>query len=271
MRVPKKPRRSFSTAATITLVYMAVGLLWIYFSDPFLLTLTQDADLTSQLQSSKGWLFIFISAGLLYVLIRVMTERIERGHRRTALAYQATIDSLVGAIELRDIGTGFHSHRVVTLASSLAWEMGLSEAKIETLSQGALLHDIGKIGVSDEILRKPGRLTAQEWTVMRTHAQRGYELLNSVSNLKAAAKIARYHHERWDGSGYPRGLKGKSIPVEVRIFAVVDVWDALISRRPYRKAWPEKEAFDYIVENSGKLFDPAVVEAFVKTQPKRLS
>lgn len=145
----------------------------------------------------------------------------------------------------------------------------MSEEKIETLIQGALLHDIGKIGVSDEILRKPGRLTAQEWTIMRTHAQRGYELLNSVSNLKAAAKIARSHHERWDGSGYPRGLKGKSIPVEARIFAVVDVWDALISRRPYRKAWREKAAFDYIVENSGKLFDPAVVKAFVKLIQKR--
>lgn len=106
MIVREKQKRSVSVAATITLVYMAVGLLWIYFSDPFLLTFTQDAELTSRLQSSKGWMFIFISAGLLYVLIRVMTGRIERSHRRTALAYQATIDSLVGAIELRDIGTG---------------------------------------------------------------------------------------------------------------------------------------------------------------------
>ena len=260
----KKPKRSFSVAATITLVYFTAGLLWVYFSDLFLLTVTRDEVVVSQFQTYKGWFFILTSAGLLYFLTRVLIGKIIRAHERTALAYQATIDSLLSAIELRDIGTGTHSQRVVSLALKLGQEMGLTEGNMEVLRKGGLLHDIGKIGIPDNILRKPGNLTLKEWKVMRTHAQRGYELMYSVSNLKPAAVIALCHHERWDGSGYPRGLKGKAIPLEARLFAVVDVWDALISPRLYRRAWSKEKAFGYIVENSGKLFDPAVVEAFVR-------
>ena len=270
MSARRKPKRSFSVAATITLLYLAVGLVWIVISDQFLLTLTNDASVVSRLQSYKGWFFIITSAGWLYLLTRILIGKIIRSHRSTALAYQETIDSLLGAIELRDAATGAHSERVVSLALDLADEMGLPKEKMEALGHGALLHDIGKIGVPDEILRKPSKLTAREWVQMRYHAQRGYKLLYSVPHLKAAAAIVLRHHERWDGSGYPSGLKGSAIPLEARIFAVVDVWDALISPRPYRRAWREEKAFDYITENSGKEFDPAVVEALSILKKKGL-
>lgn len=270
MDTKTKSKRSFSIAATITLIYIAASLLWIYLSDPFLLTLTRDPDLVSHLQSQKGTVYVLIIAAMLYVMIRVLTGRLESSLTKTALAYQDTIDALLGAIELRDVATGSHSERVVSVALALAREMGLPEKKLEAMAQGALLHDIGKIGVPDEILQKPGKLTNQEWLQMKIHAHRGYKLLQSVVHLKAAAIIPLRHHERWDGSGYPDGLKGKAIPLEARIFAVVDVWDALISDRPYRKAWPKEKAFDYILENSGVQFDPAVVEAFVKLKQNKL-
>lgn len=259
-----RPRQAYSVAARLTFFYLVVGSLWIYFSDQFLLSLTNDANVLSEMQSWKGWLFVIGSALLLYVVSRALTTDIERAHQRTSAAYQATLDSLMHAIELRDMDTEGHSQRVVRVALKLADALDYPEEKLGVLSQGALLHDIGKIGVSDQILRKPGKLTTQERAVMQTHAQRGYELLNSVSHLTEAAVIPLCHHERWDGDGYPSGLKGKAIPLEARIFALVDVWDALISDRPYRKAWRREQAFDYIVENSGKEFDPAVVEAFVR-------
>jgi len=269
MRDSNKPRRTFSVAATITLVYFTAGMLWIYSSDLLLLALSRDADVVTQLQTYKGWFFVFTSAVLIYLLSRILIGKIIRSHRETSQAYQATIDSLLNAIELRDLATGAHSERVVTLALALAQEFDLPVEKREALGQGALLHDIGKIGVPDDILRKPAELTPGEWVQMRYHAQRGYELLHSVPHLRAASRIVLNHHERWDGSGYPRRLKGKAIPLEARIFALVDVWDALISNRPYRKAWKEQKAFEYIVENSGKQFDPAVVEAFVKLKRLR--
>lgn len=269
MRDSKKPRRTFSVAATIALVYFTAGLLWIYYSDPLVLTFTQDADAVTELQTYKGWFFVSTSAALIYLLSRILIGKIIRSHQETIDAYQDTIDSLLSAIELRDMATGAHSERVVTLALALAQELGLPEERREALGQGALLHDIGKIGVPDDILRKPAELTPGEWVQMRYHAQRGYELLRSVPHLRAASRVVLNHHERWDGSGYPGGLKGKAIPLEARIFALVDVWDALISNRPYRKAWKERKAFEHIVENSGKQFDPAVVEAFVKLKKQR--
>lgn len=241
-----------------------VGFLWIYYSDQFLLSITTDRGTLTVLQSYKGWIFIFGSGVLLYLLLRVMAGDIVRAQRRTVVAYQATLDSLVQAIELRDIGAPGHSQRVVGVSVDLAHILGLPEEKMEPLAEGALLHDIGKIGVPDKILLKPAKLTAAEWRQMRFHAQRGYDLLSSVAHFKKAAVILRCHHERWDGSGYPRGLKRKSIPLEARIFAVADVWDALTSRRPYRPAWSDEKAFMHIVVNSGKLFDPRVVDAFVK-------
>ena len=150
------------------------------------------------------------------------------------------------------------------LSIQLARAMGLSEEDILHLRHGALLHDMGKIGIPDSILHKPASLTADEWAIMHQHPKFAYEMLSSVEYLRDALEIPYFHHEKWDGTGYPQGLKGEQIPIAARIFAVADVWDALTSNRPYRPAWSREEALSYICEQSGKHFDPRVVEVFFK-------
>jgi HD-GYP domain-containing protein (c-di-GMP phosphodiesterase class II) len=136
--------------------------------------------------------------------------------------------------------------------------------ELEHVYRGALLHDIGKMGIPDRILRKPGPLTGEEWEIMHRHPVYAYQWLSPIRYLRLALDIPYCHHEKWDGTGYPRGLKGEEIPLAARIFAVVDVWDALCSDRPYRKAWPEKKALEHIREQSGTHFDPQVVELFLQ-------
>jgi HD-GYP domain-containing protein (c-di-GMP phosphodiesterase class II) len=142
--------------------------------------------------------------------------------------------------------------------------MEISESQIVHIRRGALLHDIGKMAIPDEILQKPGPLTPEEWIIMRKHPEHAYSLLSPIGFLRPALDIPTYHHEKWDGSGYPHGLKRDEIPLIARIFALVDVWDALSSDRPYRKAWPEEKVCAYLLEQSGKHFDPRVVEAFFR-------
>jgi len=146
----------------------------------------------------------------------------------------------------------------------LARALGLSESEIRQLRYGALLHDIGKLGVPDSILLKPGALTDAEWAIMRRHPQYAYELLSPIAYLKAALDIPHYHHEKWDGTGYPLGLKGAQIPLAARLFAVVDVWDALTSDRPYRAGWPAAQAREYLQAQAGQHFDPRMVEVFMR-------
>jgi putative nucleotidyltransferase with HDIG domain len=161
-----------------------------------------------------------------------------------------------------------HSRRVVDMTLELASQLGISGDYLSQIRRGALLHDIGKMGVPDAILQKPGQLSDDEWDVMRKHPTHAYEWLSSVPYLRSALDIPYSHHEKWDGSGYPQGLKGKEIPLAARIFAVIDVFDALGSDRPYRKAWPRPKIIDYIKEQSGKHFDPTVVEKFLDMMEK---
>jgi HD-GYP domain-containing protein (c-di-GMP phosphodiesterase class II) len=142
--------------------------------------------------------------------------------------------------------------------------MGMKEEELYYVRLGALLHDIGKIGVPDSILLKPGKLTDDEWKIMKKHPEYAFQMLSPIAYLSKAIDIPYCHHEKWDGTGYPRGLKGKQIPLSARIFAVVDVWDALTSDRPYRKAWPKDKAIEYIRSQSGSHFDPEVVDVFMK-------
>ncbi|MDI6770392.1 MAG: GAF domain-containing protein, partial [Anaerolineales bacterium] len=179
------------------------------------------------------------------------------------LAYNATIEGWSKALDLRDKETEGHTLRVTEMTLQLARGMGMGEAEIAHVRRGALLHDIGKMGIPDSILHNPGPLTDEEWAIMRRHPQYAFEMLSPIAYLRPALDIPSYHHEKWDGTGYPRGLKGEQIPLAARIFAVVDVYDALTSDRPYRKAWPEKKALNYIREQSEKHFDPQVVEAFL--------
>ena len=177
-------------------------------------------------------------------------------------AYEATIEGLSHALDLRDRETEGHSRRVTELTVKLAQALNMGEEEILHLRRGALLHDMGKIGVPDSILHKPDELTEEEWAIMHKHPQFAYDMLSSIEYLRPALDIPYSHHEKWDGTGYPRGLQGSEIPMAARLFAVADVWDALISNRPYRTAWTEEQALDYIREQSGKQFDPQVVALF---------
>jgi HD-GYP domain-containing protein (c-di-GMP phosphodiesterase class II) len=178
-------------------------------------------------------------------------------------AYDATIEGWARALELRDMETEGHSRRVVDTTIELARQLGIEESQLVHVRQGALLHDIGKMGVPDSILQKTDSLTDEEWEIIYQHPVYANKWLTPISYLKPALDIPYCHHERWDGSGYPRGLEGEQIPLAARIFAVVDVWDALRSDRPYRKKWSKKKTRAYILEHSGKQFDPDVVEAFL--------
>jgi putative nucleotidyltransferase with HDIG domain len=187
-----------------------------------------------------------------------------------ALAYDATIEGWSHALDLRDKETEGHTLRVTEMTERLARSMGITEAELVHFRRGALLHDIGKMAIPDSILLKPGPLTDEEWAIMRKHPTYAYELLWPIAHLRPALDIPYCHHEKWDGTGYPRGLKGEGIPLPARIFAVGDVWDALRSQRPYRRAWPEELVLEHIRSLSGTHFDPLMVELFLRVaQPER--
>ena len=190
-------------------------------------------------------------------------EALLQAHTNLQEAYDRTIEGWVLALDLRDRETEGHTKRVTEMTVRLARILGCTEEEIVHIHRGALLHDIGKMGIPDEILQKPGPLTDDEWVKMRKHPQYAYQMLAPISYLKQALIIPYYHHERWDGSGYPHKLKGEDIPLFARFFAVVDVWDALSSDRPYRKGMPPDEVIDYLQKEAGRLFDPDIVQKFL--------
>jgi len=194
----------------------------------------------------------------------LLFENLQQSNSDLESAYNATIEGWSRALDLRDRETEGHTLRVTELTMKLARIIGMDDDLLVNIKRGSLLHDIGKMGVPDSILLKPGPLTEDEWHIMRQHPQVAYELLSPISYLQPALDIPYCHHEKWDGTGYPRGLKGEEIPLTARIFAVGDVWDALTNERPYRPAWPDSKAIEYIRENSGIHFDPQVVEIFLK-------
>jgi PAS domain S-box-containing protein/putative nucleotidyltransferase with HDIG domain len=191
-------------------------------------------------------------------------ENLEQSNRELSEAYDATIEGWSRALDLRDKETEGHTLRVTEMTLNLARTIGLPEEQYLAIRWGSLLHDIGKMGVPDNILLSPEALTADEWVQMRRHPQYAYDLLKPIAFLRSALDIPYCHHEKWDGTGYPRGLRGTEIPLVARLFAIVDVWDALTSDRPYRPAWSKEEALAYIEEQAGKHFDPRVVESFLK-------
>jgi putative nucleotidyltransferase with HDIG domain len=193
-------------------------------------------------------------------------EELQSANMEMRLAYETTLEGWSRALEMRDMETKGHSQRVTRMTMLLAREMNLPEEALVHIRRGALLHDIGKMAIPDQILRKPGPLNDEEWALMRQHPVLAYEMLQSIPYLHPALEIPYSHHERWDGSGYPQGLKGEAIPLPARIFAVVDVYDALISERPYRLAWTNEEALDYIRGQARLQFDPEVVEIFLRLQ-----
>ncbi len=210
----------------------------------------KDVDLCRALSHEIG---LALANAMLY-------DSLQRSHEELERAYDATIEGWSLALEMRDDETQGHALRVAALAVELGRGIGMSDEELVHLRRGALLHDIGKMVVPDAILRKPGPLTEEEWAVMRRHPENGREFLRKVAYLEPALDVPYAHHERWDGSGYPRGLAGEEIPLSARVFAVADAFDALTSDRPYRKAWPEEKVLAYVRSHAGTQFDPEVVE-----------
>jgi HD-GYP domain-containing protein (c-di-GMP phosphodiesterase class II) len=196
---------------------------------------------------------------------RLLSEAYDELHK----TYRATLQAIAGLLDTRDEATHGHSNRVVAFTLRLAGAIGVTDpARLKAIEQGALLHDVGKIGVADAILRKPGPLDEEEWAEMRAHPELGHKMLKDIEFLKSALPIVLHHHERWDGSGYPQGLKGKQIPLEARIFSVIDAYDAITSERPYSPARTHEEAVEILLSESGTTFDPDVVRAFLTVPPE---
>jgi len=223
------------------------------------------------LEPDDEWLgFLQTLAGQAAIAIDNATlfENLQRSNTDLILAYDTTLEGWSAALDLRDKETEGHTQRVTVLTVKLAESMGFNPSELVQVRRGALLHDIGKMGVPDRILLKPDKLTDDEWVIMRMHPTYAYQMLKPISYLRQALDIPYGHHEKWDGSGYPRGLKGENIPLAARIFAIVDIYDALTSDRPYRKSWGQGKTLEYIRELSGTHLDPQVVAAFLKTIDK---
>lgn len=229
------------------------GIIETYFRYPF----TPTTDWKDFIKTLAGQAAIAIDNTQLF-------DNLQRTNQELSLAYDTTLEGWGKALELRDKETEGHTRRVTNLTLELARQMGIPASELTHIRRGALLHDIGKMGVPDNILRKPGPLTKNEMEAMRKHPQYAYDLLSPIAYLRPTLDIAYCHHEWWNGDGYPHGLKGEEIPLSARIFAVVDVWDALLSDRPYRQAWQKEDVMKYITDLSGKQFDPAIVNIFKK-------
>ncbi len=227
---------------------------------------------TQSLNEGDEWLnFLETLAGQASVAIdsAELFNKLERSHVELLQAYDATIEGWAYALDLKDKETEEHSQRVTEMTVSIARKMNIKNEELPHIRRGALLHDIGKMGVPDSILLKPGKLDEGEWEIMKKHPVYAYEMLAPIDYLRPALDIPYCHHEKWDGSGYPRGLKGKQIPLAARIFAVVDVYDSLTSDKPYRKAWSEEDTLALIKKESGSHFDPEVVKVFLEYIQKK--
>jgi len=219
--------------------------------------LNPDPEWLSYLETLGGQAAIAIENAQLF-------EGLQKSNQELFMAYDATIAGWSHAMDLRDKETEGHTQRVTELTLKLAERMGISQQEQVQMRRGALLHDIGKLGVPDHILHKPGKLTDEEWVIMRMHPTYAFNMLMPIHYLRPALDIPYCHHEKWDGTGYPRGLKGEEIPLAARIFAIVDVWDALRSDRPYRDGWSAQKTRDYILAESGKHFEPKIVDIFME-------
>jgi len=225
----------------------------------------------ANLQTLANQAAIALERAILLAESRRQAEELKEAYAELEITYDRTLTSLMSALDARDRETEGHSVRVSRLACMLALEMGLPEQLIKSLERGALLHDIGKIGISDTILHKPDKLTDEEWKIMRVHPDIGARIVEGIPFLKDTVSVIRYHHERWDGSGYPVGLQGKEIPTQARIFAVADVFDALTSKRKYREKSSAEEALKFMEEHSGVLFDPEIVSALTRLPYQKLT
>jgi HD-GYP domain-containing protein (c-di-GMP phosphodiesterase class II) len=254
LRSPKFAEEGFRSYYCVPLIAKGHvrGVLEIFHRSP----LTPDTDWLDFMETLAGQAAIAVENATLF-------KELQRTNFELTLAYNTTIEGWSRALDLRDRDTEGHTQRVTEMALRLARRLGVSESELINIRRGAILHDIGKMAIPDSILLKAAPLTSEEWNIIRQHPRYAHELLSPISFVRPALDIPMYHHEKWDGSGYPEGLKGTQIPLYARLFAVVDVYDALTSDRPYRPAWTKEQAIAYIREESGRHFDPVIVRQFL--------
>ena len=243
----------------------------IYHHDTTLVL--SNAVLLAMMAGFGSWLFgtlsdqrraLRLSEEMLTMRVAEQTIELQRLLTELEQAYDTTLQGWAKALELKDKETEGHSQRVIELSLGLGQALGLRSNDLIQIRFGALLHDIGKMGIADDILNKPAALTPTERSMIEQHPVYAYKLLKDITFLEKAIVIPYYHHERWDGKGYPVGLAGEEIPLYARIFSIVDVWDALLSDRPYRKAWSKEVTIEYIRSHSGRRFDPQIVAVFLE-------
>jgi putative nucleotidyltransferase with HDIG domain len=247
-----------------TIVMTIIIFIFDYFN---VAGLTDDMRFRSSIVDLLTVLILFsVGSAIFWVIMDIIETtmlQVVNGEQQIKDAYDLTLEGWAKALEMRDKETEGHSRRVTELTIQVCQLMGLPDSQIFHIRRGALLHDIGKMAIPDDILHKPNSLTDAEWKIIRQHPENAFEMLKNIQFLSPALEIPLYHHEQWDGRGYPFGLAGDKVPLPARIFAVVDNWDALSSDRSYRPAWKRQKVVDYLSAESGKKFDPQVVEIFL--------
>jgi putative nucleotidyltransferase with HDIG domain len=274
--------RSLRSIFRIVLLYVLFAALWIFFSDQAANYLQARYHLPEMLETYKGFLFVLVSGLLIFSLLyralrdhearydqhlqekEELLQRLKQKNLDLLEAYDKTIFGWSRVLEMRSREVTDHSRRVTDLTIRLASHLGIGEPDLSHIRRGALLHDIGKMAIPDEIILKNGSLSEEERALIRRHPLLGFEMLSEIEYLRPAIDILLCHHEKWNGEGYPFGLAGDQIPLYARIFAVADVWDALVSERRYREAQSPETAIQYLRSESGQHFDPEIVEAFLK-------
>lgn len=273
--------QSIRSILRIVLLYIIFAALWIFFSDEVAHFLEASYQVPREIETLKGLVFVLVSGSMLFALLfRVLKEReveyqahlqekesllaqVTSKNQELLDAYDKTIFGWSRVLEKNNREVKDHSRRVTDMTVRLAKYMGVPEDELIHIRRGALLHDIGKMAISDSILTKNGRLNKEERALINRHPLFGFEMISEIEFLRPSVDILLCHHEKWDGTGYPFGLAGEQIPLFARIFAVVDVWDALCYERPYRKADPPEVIVEYLRSQAGEHFDPEIVEAFL--------
>ncbi|MFA7323669.1 MAG: HD-GYP domain-containing protein [Candidatus Nanopelagicales bacterium] len=243
-------------------LYLGISFVWILTSDRIVSALFPDSSTESWVQTSKGIAYVVVTAAVMNAVVSSYMKKVQASRRELEDAWDETILGWALAMDARESHLALHSQRVADLTVALARHMNLPESKLRMIYRGALLHDIGKLGVPEAVLSQPGKLTDEQWTLMKTHPDNAVKMLTPIKFLRPAMDIPQSHHEKWDGTGYPQGLAQLQIPPMARIFAVVDVYDALTSYRTYHDSLSHEDAMRVIHEESGTHFDPEVVKQF---------